>query len=56
MRRPRAGGLDQYEVRRWDDSYRHITLSMLAQAYLYVRRYQAMELGEKGNATVETNS
>ena len=26
-------GLDQYEVRRWDGWYRHITLAMLAQAY-----------------------
>ena len=25
-------GLDQYEVRRWDGWYRHITLAMLAQA------------------------
>ena len=24
-------GLDQYEVRRWDGWYRHITLAMLAQ-------------------------
>ena len=28
-------GLDQ-EVRRWDGWYRHITLAMLAQAYLAV--------------------
>ena len=41
-------GLDQYEVRRWDGWYRHITLSMLAQAYLAVIRYQATEQGEKG--------
>ena len=27
-------GLDQYEVRRWDGWYRHITLAMLAHAYL----------------------
>ena len=40
-------GLDQYEVRRWDGWYRHITLSMLAQAYLAVIRHQAMEQGEK---------
>ena len=26
-----AVGLDQYEVRRWDGWYRHITLAMLAQ-------------------------
>ena len=34
-------GLDQYEVRRWDDWYRHITLAMLAHAYLAVVRHQA---------------
>ena len=47
-----AVGLDQYEVRRWDGWYRHITLAMLAQAYLAVIRHQAMEQGEKGAATV----
>ena len=45
-------GLDQYEVRRWDGWYRHITLAMLAQAYLSVIKHQAMEPGEKGAATV----
>ena len=44
-------GLDQYEVRRWDGWYRHITLAMLAQAYLTVIRHQAMEGGEKGATT-----
>ena len=34
-------GLDQYEVRRWDGWYRHITLAMLAHAYLAVVRLQA---------------
>ena len=34
-------GLDQYEVRRWDGWYRHITLAMLAHAYLAVVRRQA---------------
>ena len=41
-------GLDQYEVRRWDGWYRHITLAMLAHAYLTVIRNQAVEGGEKG--------
>ena len=41
-------GLDQYEVRRWDGWYRHITLPMLAQAYLSVIKHQAMEPGRKG--------
>jgi len=36
-------GLDQYEVRRWTGWYRHITLAMLAQAYLAVTRYYAAE-------------
>ena len=44
-------GLDQYEVRRWDGWYRHITLSMLAHAYLSVIKHQAMKQGEKGAAT-----
>ena len=40
-------GLDQYEVRRWDGWYRHITLAMLSLAYLAVIRNQAAEQGEK---------
>ena len=50
-------GLDQYEVRRWDGWYRHITLAMLAHAYLAVVRHQASSqrrLGEKGAASVWT--
>jgi len=31
-------GLDQYEVRRWPGWYRHITLAMLAHAFLAVIR------------------
>ena len=49
-------GLDQYEVRRWDGWYRHITLAMLAHAYLSVTRHQAMEPGERGAVTARTNS
>ena len=44
-------GLDQYEVRRWDGWYRHITLAILAYAYLAVTRHQASSpgcSGEKG--------
>jgi SRSO17 transposase len=37
-------GLDQYEVRRWDGWYRHITLCLLAHAVLAVTRAVA----EKG--------
>ena len=49
-------GLDQYEVRRWDGWYRHITLAMLAHAYLTVIRHQAMEQGEKGATTAPMKS
>jgi SRSO17 transposase len=34
-------GLDQYEVRRWNAWYRHVTLALLAHAYLEVTRHQA---------------
>jgi SRSO17 transposase len=34
-------GLDDYEVRHWPGWYRHITLSMLALAFLTVTRMQA---------------
>jgi SRSO17 transposase len=36
-------GLDEYEVRHWTAWYRHITLSMLALAFLTVTRSQAVE-------------
>ena len=49
-------GLDQYEVRRWDGWYRHITLAMLAHAYLSVIRHQAMGQVEKGAATIPMKS
>lgn len=45
-------GLDEYEVRQWKSWYRHITLAMLAQAYLTVTRYYAAKRekaeGKKG--------
>jgi SRSO17 transposase len=43
-------GLDQYEVRRWDAWHRHVTLALLAHAYLEVTRLAANEAGEKGAA------
>jgi SRSO17 transposase len=48
-----AVGLDQYEVRRWQAWYRHITLALLAHAYLEVTRAHATgatapEGGKKG--------
>jgi SRSO17 transposase len=44
-------GLDQYEVRRWNSWYRHITLAMLAHAFLTVTRLHAVTTSaEKGAA------
>jgi SRSO17 transposase len=34
-------GLDQYEVRHWQAWYRHITLVLVAYAYLVILRYRA---------------
>ena len=36
-------GLDHYEVRRYDAWYRHITLAMLANAFLAVMRVTAIK-------------
>ena len=44
-------GLDQYEVRKWDGWYRHITLALLAHAMLMVIRARA---GGKGGVTATT--
>ena len=41
-------GLDQYQVRRHDSWYRHITLAMLAHAFLTVTTAHASQTGEKG--------
>jgi SRSO17 transposase len=43
-------GLDQYEVRKWASWHRHITLALLAHAYLVVMRAQATSEAEKGGA------
>jgi len=40
-------GLDEYEVRSWTGWYRHITLSMLALAFLAAVRAQSLEPNEK---------
>ena len=37
-------GLDEYEVRQWTAWYRHITLSMMALAFLTITRSQAVEI------------
>jgi len=42
-------GLDDYEVRKWNAWYRHITLALLAHAYLEVTRRTANRIeGKKG--------
>jgi len=42
-------GLDQYEVRRWEAWYRHITLALLAHAFLEVTRARSVaDTTEKG--------
>jgi len=44
-------GLDHYEVRRWPGWYRHITLALLAHAFLVVTRTTATSSnGAKGDA------
>jgi SRSO17 transposase len=41
-------GLDEYEVRRWEAWHRHITLALLADAYLAVTRMHAVAAEKKG--------
>jgi len=36
-------GLDQYQVRQWTGWYRHVTLALLAHAYLVVTRLHAVQ-------------
>jgi SRSO17 transposase len=38
-------GLDEYEVRKWDAWHRHLTLCLLAHAYLAVLRSEAAKKG-----------
>ncbi len=48
-------GLDQYEVRKWTGWYRHITLALLAHAFLTVTRAQAVGSdGQTGGAKTWT--
>jgi SRSO17 transposase len=44
FQRAKEVGLDQYEVRRWAGWYRHITLCLLAQAFLEITRAGASDL------------
>ena len=41
-------GLDHYEVRGWPGWYRHITLALLAHAFLTVSRAQATNASARG--------
>jgi SRSO17 transposase len=50
FQRAKAIGLDEYEVRSWPGWYRHITLCLLAHAFLAVTRSTARN-GEKGGRT-----
>ena len=43
-------GLDHYQVRKYQAWYRHITLSMLAPAFLAVTAYTERLRDEKGEA------
>jgi SRSO17 transposase len=43
-------GLDHYEVRRWPGWYRHVTLALLAHAFLVVTRTTATGEFAKGDA------
>jgi SRSO17 transposase len=43
-------GLDHYEVRKWDAWYRHITLGLLAHAFLEVTRAAANAADGKGGS------
>ena len=46
-------GLDQYQVRRYHSSYRHITLAMLAHAFLTITTAHA---GAKRGIPVRSTS
>jgi SRSO17 transposase len=41
-------GLDHYQVRRYDAWYRHVTLVLLAHAFLTVTRAQATTASARG--------
>jgi SRSO17 transposase len=48
-------GLDHYEVRRWPGWFRHITLALLAHAFLVVTRTKAGD-PTKGDAAARSAS
>jgi SRSO17 transposase len=47
-------GFDHYEVRTWPSWYRHITLTMLAHAWLAGCRQQAAPQGQAGEKTLRS--
>ena len=49
-------GLDEYEVRSWDGWHRHITLSMLALAFLTVVRAAATAPGRPRSSSAQPRS
>ncbi|MGA9692406.1 MAG: IS701 family transposase [Pseudonocardiaceae bacterium] len=49
-------GLDHYQVRRYDAWYRHITLSMLAAAFLAVTAHTERVRDEKGASDLSMNT
>ena len=49
-------GLDQYEVRRWTGWYRHVTLALLAHAFLAVAQRNAVGGDGKGGQCTGKNS
>jgi SRSO17 transposase len=51
VQRAKAIGLDQYEVRRWEGWYRHITLCLLAHAFLEVTRASTQDTAKGGMPT-----
>jgi hypothetical protein len=50
-----ATGFDRYEVRTWPSWYRHLTLTMLAHAWLAERRPPAMGGGSGGTSSAGTS-
>lgn len=44
-------GLDDYEVRSWTGWYRHITLALVAQAFLTITRAQGVQEASKKGAS-----
>ena len=49
-------GLDEYEVRSWHGWHRHITLSMLAHAFLTAVRKESLEPLVKGGSAIPRHS